>query len=227
MLAVVTAGATGPPDAGDIAAAKRALRAQIRAARAARTGADLAAVEASIGARADDLVALVPRAGAGNRCIAAYLSVGGEPGTRLLLDALAARDVTVLLPVLLPDLDLDWARYTGRAELGHATSGPRPAHEEPTGPRLGTAAIARADLILVPALAVDTRGHRLGQGGGSYDRALARVGPATPVLAVVHTDEIRADVPTEAHDRIVSGACTPAGVIRFYDEVGSKPGGCG
>ena len=59
---------------------------------------------------------------------------------------------------------------------------------EPAGPPLGRDAIAAADLVLVPALAVDVAGRRLGQGGGSYDRALPRA--TAPVVAVVFGDEV-------------------------------------
>uniref|UniRef100_UPI0030EF2491 5-formyltetrahydrofolate cyclo-ligase n=1 Tax=Aquipuribacter hungaricus TaxID=545624 RepID=UPI0030EF2491 len=93
----------------------------------------------------------------------------------------------------------------------------------PGGPRLGTAAVASCDLVLVPALAVDRAGTRLGQGGGSYDRALARAhtapgrrpGEGGPlVLAVVHDDEVLDDLlPREPHDVAVHGALTPSGVV--------------
>ena len=54
--------------------------------------------------------------------------------------------------------------------------------------------------MLAPALAVDGAGRRLGQGGGSYDRALERAG--APVVAVVFDDEVLdGQIPVEAHDR--------------------------
>jgi 5-formyltetrahydrofolate cyclo-ligase len=138
--------------------------------------------------------------------ITAYVPIGSEPGGAGLAPALAA--VTrVLLPVLLPDNDLDWAEYTGRM-----TDGER-GLREPTGPRLGVDALTRADLILVPALAVDPEGNRMGRGGGSYDRALARLpdpgGP--PVVALLHDGELIEKVPAEPHDRPVDGTITPHG----------------
>ncbi|MCW2542557.1 MAG: 5-formyltetrahydrofolate cyclo-ligase, partial [Frankiales bacterium] len=96
----------------------------------------------------------------GARRVAAYAAIGHEP------------QVTVqpgwLLPVVLPDLDLDWAEYDGT----HAVSA-KGLHE-PVGGRLGVDAIASCDLVLVPALLVDRTGTRLGKGGGCYDRALLR-----------------------------------------------------
>ena len=83
------------------------------------------------------------------------------------------------------------------------------------GALLGTGGVAAAQLVIVPALAVDVRGMRLGRGGGSYDRVLARLAPGTPVVALLYDDEVLADVPAEAHDRRVSIAVTPSRVWRF------------
>ena len=116
--------------------------------------------------------------------VAAYVSIPGEPGTGPLLETLVARGRHVLLPVVLPDGDLDWARHDG--PLVAAGFGLL----EPTGPRLGPEAVATADVVLVPALAVDRRGMRLGRGGGYYDRALGRVPVGTPVCALLHDGEL-------------------------------------
>lgn len=138
--------------------------------------------------------------------VAAYVSVGREPGTGLLLDALHAAGKRVLLPVLRSDNDLDWAVFTG--ELVPASRGLL----EPVGPLLGVTAIADADVVLVPGLAASVGGDRLGRGGGSYDRALARVGAGVPIGILLHEDEVGLDVPTEPHDRRVTHLVTPAGV---------------
>ncbi len=81
---------------------------------------------------------------------------------------------------------------------------------EPSEPARGVDAVARAALVLVPALAVDTRGNRLGRGGGSYDRALARVGPRVPVIALLNDGELLDHVPAAPHDRPVSMAALPS-----------------
>jgi 5-formyltetrahydrofolate cyclo-ligase len=87
---------------------------------------------------------------------------------------------------------------------------------KPTEPPRGTGAVASADLVIVPALAVDARGNRLGRGGGGYDRALARVGPAVPVVALLHDGELVGRVPAEPHDRPVPMAALPSrGVLRL------------
>nr|MDT0658214.1 5-formyltetrahydrofolate cyclo-ligase [Micromonospora sp. DSM 115978] len=116
-------------------------------------------------------------------------------------------DLRLLLPVLRADLDLDWAEYAGPDSLVPAGRGMR----EPTGARLGRWAIARAQLVVVPALAVDRSGIRLGRGGGSYDRALARVSPAALVVAVLHDGELVDHLPARPHDRPVHAVVTPNG----------------
>jgi 5-formyltetrahydrofolate cyclo-ligase len=134
---------------------------------------------------------------------AAYVPVGTEPGGPGLVDALAS--VTrVLLPVLLPDGDLDWAAYEGT--LRRSARGLL----EPPGTPLGTSAVAQCALIVVPALAVSRSGIRLGRGGGSYDRALARAGSAFKV-ALLHDGELLDAVPAEPHDQRVDAVVTPAG----------------
>jgi 5-formyltetrahydrofolate cyclo-ligase len=148
------------------------------------------------------------------RTVAAYVSVGVEPGTRDLLEALRGRGVRVLVPVLMADNDLDWAVYEGPSALRPAGRG----LYEPAGPRLGPEAVLSADALLLPGLAVDRLGLRLGRGGGSYDRVLARLtaagrGPARVVLLYAH--EVVDQVPAEPHDRPVDAAVTPQGVVRF------------
>jgi 5-formyltetrahydrofolate cyclo-ligase len=198
--------ADGPVVAG--AAAKAELRAGLRAARALVPPADRAQVAAAL---ADRVLALPELAGAGT--VAGYVSTADEPGTGPVLDALVAAGHRVLLPVLLPDFDLDWSIYTSAADLAERTG--RPRLREPVGDRLGVDAVAAAGLLLVPALAVGAGGLRLGQGGGSYDRALGRVARGTVVAALLYDGELLPDVPSEAHDRRVTMAVLPSGVVRF------------
>ncbi|MFJ6725770.1 5-formyltetrahydrofolate cyclo-ligase [Streptomyces sp. NPDC091281] len=152
------------------------------------------------------------------RTVAAYVSVGSEPGTLALLDALHARGVRVLLPALLPDDDLDWGAYAGEGSLARVQHGKRMALFEPVGERLGPDAVTEADVVLLPGLAVDARGMRLGRGGGSYDRVLARLARAgtDPSLVVLLYDaEVVEEIPAEPHDRPVRAVVTPSGVRRF------------
>ncbi|GGR69122.1 5-formyltetrahydrofolate cyclo-ligase [Nocardioides luteus] len=141
--------------------------------------------------------------------VALYVSIGTEPGTGPLIDELDAAGKRILLPCLLPDNDLDWAAYDG--DLVRAPRGLL----EPSGERLGVSAVAGADVVLVPGLAVDDHGHRMGRGGGSYDRILARVPAGTLTCALLYPWEIGVPVPVEAHDRAVSAAASAEGMQRF------------
>ncbi|GAA2502731.1 5-formyltetrahydrofolate cyclo-ligase [Streptomyces thermolineatus] len=155
------------------------------------------------------------RGHAGTTTVAAYVSVGREPDTREVIDVLRERGTRVLLPVLLPDNDLDWAEYEGG---GHTLAEAGRGLLEPIGPRLGPEAVLAADAVLLPGLAVDRRGVRLGRGGGSYDRVLDRLERAgtDPALVVVLYDgEVLESVPAEEHDRAVHAAVTPSAVHRF------------
>jgi 5-formyltetrahydrofolate cyclo-ligase len=143
--------------------------------------------------------------------VAAYYSMGTEPDTRGLVYALWKRGTYVLLPLLLPNGDLDWASYEGPDSL---VPGPR-GLAEPGEPPRGADAVARADVVLAPALAVDQAGNRLGRGGGSYDRALARVGPLIPVIALLYDAELLSHVPAEPHDTPVRAAVRPAAGITW------------
>jgi 5-formyltetrahydrofolate cyclo-ligase len=184
--------------------AKIALRDQLRTARGRRGLAE-------IGESARDLAAVVTARPEIRRAatVAAYVSIGTEPGTGALLDALSEAGKRVILPVVLPDLDLDWGTWRGPTSLAPARRGLL----EPVD-RLGLEAIATADVVLVPGLAVSATGDRLGQGGGCYDRALARVPVGTPVVCLLYDDEVGHDVPTDEHDRRVTAAATPS---RWWD----------
>jgi 5-formyltetrahydrofolate cyclo-ligase len=148
--------------------------------------------------------------------VAAYYSAGTEPDTHSLVFALWKRGSYVVLPVLLPDGDLDWASYEGPDSLA---PGPR-GLLQPVEPVRGPGTVARADVVLVPALAVDVSGNRLGRGGGSYDRALARVGGQVPTIGLIYDGELVPSVPTEPHDRAVRAVVRPAHGISWMPASG-------
>ncbi|MEU0678000.1 5-formyltetrahydrofolate cyclo-ligase [Streptomyces sp. NPDC006172] len=200
--------ATGGPESD-----KRRLRRELLATRSTLPADVLREAAGALARRALDLPEL---AGAGT--VAAYVSVGAEPGTLALLDALRERGVRVLLPVLLPDNDLDWGAYEGESSLTRVRHGGRMALFEPSGERLGPDAVADADVVLLPGLAVDGRGMRLGRGGGSYDRVLARLeraGARPSLVVLLYDGEVVARVPEEPHDAPVHAVVTPSGVRRF------------
>ncbi|MER6977615.1 5-formyltetrahydrofolate cyclo-ligase [Streptomyces carpinensis] len=193
--------------------AKRTVRREFLAARNRLTADEVRQAASALARRALELPEL-----ARARTVAAYVSVGTEPGTLALLDALSARGVSVLLPALLPDNDLDWGAYAGEGSLARVRHGGKMALLEPAGQRLGPDAVTAADVVLLPGLAVDGRGMRLGRGGGSYDRVLARLerADAHPALVVLLYDfEVVERVPEEPHDRPVQAVVTPSAVRRF------------
>ncbi len=177
---------------------KAAWRRRIRAARRARTTQPDAPTARIGSARTFAEHVLAASAGQAG-VVAAYRSLPTEPPTTVLLHELVRRRRTVLVPELLPDRDLDWRVLGGDARPGNLA---------------GVDAIARATLVLVPALAVDRFGTRLGQGGGSYDRALARAAAGVPIVALLYDEEaLLADrdpaLPREPHDALVTAVITP------------------
>jgi 5-formyltetrahydrofolate cyclo-ligase len=182
---------------------KRVLREAALAARAAMSPEDVAVADAALIAAACELVQSASR-------VAGYVPLPGEPGGVGLVQALAAAlpPGALLLPALHPDRDLEWAVYDGSLIAGRTL----PRLREPPGPRLGPEAIAGVEIVLVPALAVDPTGTRLGRGGGSYDRALTRVRPEVPVIALLYPGEMVPLLPVEPHDRPVTAVLTPAGL---------------
>jgi 5-formyltetrahydrofolate cyclo-ligase len=143
--------------------------------------------------------------------VCAYVPVGSEPGSIELVDALVRSEVVVLLPVARQDSDgtpspLQWGRYVPGG-LVAAPFGLR----EPAPPWLPTESVAGAEVILVPALAVDRSGVRLGRGAGFYDRTLPRAHPNASRIAVVRDDELLDHLPSEPHDVLMTHAVTPRG----------------
>ncbi|WP_413032120.1 5-formyltetrahydrofolate cyclo-ligase [Mycolicibacterium litorale] len=143
------------------------------------------------------------------RTVCAYVPVGAEPGSLSLLDGMLARGVRVLLPVAQHDeanapLPLRWGEY----RPGHLVDA-RFGLREPAPPWLPADAVAEADVVLVPALAVDRAGVRLGRGAGFYDRSLGMADPGARLIAVVRDDELVERLPAEPHDVRMTHALTP------------------
>jgi 5-formyltetrahydrofolate cyclo-ligase len=188
----------------DLVAAKNTLRSALLKARRERSAHELTMASLRVLVALSDLVRTTQPT-----VIATYIPFGTEPGAHLPrpLPEILAQDsavvsagveMRVLVPELLPDNDLDWRDW-----------------QDADG-RLGVGAISRADLVIVPALAVDERGVRLGRGGGSYDRALARVRPGVPVVALLYDGEVAHMLPAQPHDRRVSAVITPTtGMVRL------------
>ena len=181
-----------------LAQRKAALRRRILAARTGLSEEQ----RAEAGRLIRDTVLSLPEAQMAGT-VAAYYSVATEPPSRSLVYALWKRGSYVLLPVLRPDGDLDWASFEGPDSVAEARYGLL----EPAGPT--GAAITSADLVIVPALAADRRGYRLGRGRGCYDRALTRVGPMIPTVVLLYDAELLDDLPAGPLDQRVRMAARP------------------
>lgn len=189
---------TGRVTSGSGPDAKAALRPALLSARRERVaGRDRAHDDAAI---AREVLELATRLGLGaGATVAAYEALRSEPPTAATIGALSARGIRVLVPITLPDNDLDWCDAGDEQWV-----------------RLGVDAISAALLVLTPGLAVDPTGTRLGRGGGSYDRALARRRPDARTLVVLHPGEVRsAPLPVDPHDEPVDGVLTAEGTTWF------------
>lgn len=152
--------------------------------------------------------------------VTCFMSLPTEPDTAPLIESLRVRGASLLVPRVAGQ-HLDWVEFAPRTQM---TSGPF-GIREPTGDSVGRdgAPLAQCLALFLPALAIDERGYRLGQGGGFYDRALADLpthrsgGPLR--IAVVFADEVVHQVPTDEHDCRVDFALTEAG-IRSFDASG-------
>lgn len=162
-----------------------------------------AALDAAL---AEHTIACMDRFGAAGRAVAAYSPLASEPGPEDLPARLARRASKVWLPISMPGGELAWALH-GKGAVPGALG-----ITEPEGARFNSNVLRSCALLIVPALAVDRGGMRLGKGAGYYDRALAALPrPAAPVVAVVYDEDVIERVPHDAHDVPVDAVITPSG----------------
>jgi 5-formyltetrahydrofolate cyclo-ligase len=184
-------------------AGKSALREQLLAARRSVSDDTHAQEARSLAAHVDALM------GSAGGTVCAYVPVGAEPGSIEMLDVLLRHADRVLLPVACTTVDdsamaLQWGEYRP-GQLVAARFGLL----EPAGPWLPATALAEANVLFVPALAVDRTGARLGRGRGFYDRTLVLRNPDARLIAVVRDDELLDEVPHELHDVPMTHTLTP------------------
>lgn len=188
---------------------KRVLREQLLAARWAMTEAERISAHRALSVQIRRLVQRQQP-----KVVAAYVPIGTEPlaphGEQslpelLLSSASEAGELAVLLPIWKADNELGWAYYRGPESLQLTSRGLL----EPTQAALPPDEIVKADLVLVPALAVDTAGNRLGRGAGCYDRALRYA--RAPIAALLYEHELLDEVPVADHDIAVASVITPSG----------------
>lgn len=215
----------------DLAELKSALRAQLWESRRSLAASDVASAAAGIADHGLEWTrANVPE----RAVVTAYLGVGPEPPTLALIEALHGAGYRVLLPICLPERQLGWVEWHPGIDFARSRYAPV---QEPVGPLIsseeaisGSEGRAGAAAVLLPATALDTEGRRLGQGGGYYDRFLARVdalGARLPTAAVVYDGEVLAAgaVPADRLDRRVGAAVTPGGLRSLGRVADDIPGG--
>lgn len=189
-------------------ASKHDLRRAIRRRRAAITDADYLAASTRVNTHLSHLLADV------TTC-AAYIPYGREPDITPTLDTALHSGTRILVPHLGLKLALRWSWLESLSRLSdNGTHGPR----DPFGPSLDASAIATVSTIIIPALAVDYRGTRLGQGGGWYDRVLQYRSPTARTVAICYDSELMTEdeLPRDDHDINMDMVITPSGVTDFH-----------
>lgn len=139
--------------------------------------------------------------------IASYFSYGDEPVTKLLNQTLIKTGKTLLLPCI-NGSEMIWVQWNGDESLLNTKT----KIAEPIGQPFTD--LASIDVVLVPALRMDSDGYRLGQGGGFYDRFLPKV--QAWKIGLLHDGELSSQkLPREPHDIPLDAAATPDLVVRF------------
>lgn len=138
--------------------------------------------------------------------VASYISYEFEPETSDINQRLIEDGKKVFLPRLLENNDIQWVSWNGSPE--------NLIKNEKIYEPIGSAVEVVLDVIILPALHVDRMGNRLGQGGGSYDRALSR--SKAFKIALLHHGELTSEIlPVQPHDEKVDAAATPEIIVRF------------
>ncbi len=144
--------------------------------------------------------------------IALYWPVQNEIDCRFLLSDLERRGMRIALPVVVtPHSPLEFRAFSTGDELERGVFNTR--HPMPDAPKV------TPDVMIVPALAFDREGHRIGYGGGFYDRTIALYDKAR-AIGFAFSGQIINYVPRTDHDRELEAIITDEGVIKIN---GSKP----
>ena len=167
---------------------KEALRREIRRLKQQYTPSQLEELSEPIIARLRPLLSDA-------RVVMAYYSLPDEVNTHQLLDDLVAEGKTVLLPKVLDATTMELRHYTGPHDLAPGPFGIL----EPTGPHYSPSSLLTPpssktiDVALIPGVAFDALGHRLGRGRGYYDRFLRTMGTVPSVSSAA---DYRGTVPS-------------------------------
>lgn len=183
-----------PDQDSEIDERKARVRAMARDARDALSSGLGAAAATGVAARFMTSPVLADHAGSGS-VVAGYLPIGSEIDPRLLMDRVAGNGAALCLPVVVERGEpLVFRRWLPGDRLEPSAFG--------TMAPPGSAETLVPDVVLVPMLAFDRGGHRIGYGGGYYDRTLARLRAGGDVLAVglAFSGQVRDDLPVGPND---------------------------
>lgn len=149
--------------------------------------------------------------------IAAYLPTKSEPPIIEALTRLHKDGHRILVPVVRPGRKLAWVHWDPAVEHPLSPMG----IPEPEGEEQDERAFVDADLRLIPALAFDAGGHRLGQGGGYYDRIIPLLSAQQleeQSIGIVFSDEIYEAVPYDQWDAILPVILTERGIFLAHQQ---------
>lgn len=196
-------GGTSPNAAASLA--KERLRREIRDRLRAMTAAERADASRRL---VEQLLAMPEFARA--RSILLFVPIGSEPDLRPAIEHARSRGVSVLLPRSRRDPPAIELVALGAERLdqlpldGLRVPAPSGIAADPRG----------IDLAVVPGVAFDADGGRLGRGGGYYDRLLEGLSPAATVIGICFQPQVVERVPRESHDHLVQGVLTESGRLR-------------
>ena len=191
---------------------KRVMRSLIRSARRLRGGEARRSAASGFAAHAPDVLRLARRVTPGGTApvVLAYIAADTEPDVSLAMRELYDAGACVAVPRSLPGARMSWVRWAPDLPITTGTVAPVP---EPAGAKELTLP-RHPILVILPALAIDAAGVRLGQGGGFYDRFVETLPQGSVLIAAVFEDELypAGDVPAEPWDAVANYAWTPEGL---------------
>ena len=130
-----------------------------------------------------------------------YNALADEVPTQPLIDEMVEKGKTVLLPRVISDTEMELRHYTGQGDLREGAYGIM----EPTGELFSD--YADIQVAIVPGMAFDTAGHRLGRGKGYYDRFLPLL-PKAYKIGICYPSRLLAEIPTDSHDILMDEVIT-------------------
>ncbi len=139
--------------------------------------------------------------------IMAFLAMKGESNLDRLIALALSEGKEVYVPVCLPERQMEAGRLL---DMDHFVKGPLGLRDLPKG--YDTIAPEELDLVLVPGVACDRAGNRLGMGAGYYDRYLTRV-PLEKRVAALWDFQVVEAIPSEPFDRKMAKIVTDTGII--------------